>query len=830
MKGPKRIVPLLLLNVVLAPFARSFHPVEVLFERKLYRDDDNLLERESSRLMQAPDTFVSQPDTGAAKNRRLFFASTLLSTCALLGEPNAAIAAVGADVAPSADDSLPWQTNPVNKRSGITVFEAEKLGYNVAFATYLSRFLLNFDPNCQRWWFSSTRIPRGANAEEVEKIRLDQFAAFSASVEVGLLSFKGKEGARLLLQDLVERYGTTSRAEDSRTEGYGADASLQIQRRRARSARRQIALLFGLLGESTQPTKELTKLLASVDNGNVASVKLFNETFDGYEMGSEPLQAIFPPPQAGDDYEPAEGRAILKPTGKLLRIELDYPGSGYSIPPSVTIAPPLKGGTQAIGEAKLVSKGPSKGTVKSIQLLEPGSGYADDDIPQVTLSLPDLIGGTLATAYPVLNMMINQIEITKAGSGYAIEKPLKVSVHSPKRDAGGKEPTPSLVTVGEARVTAERSSFTALSRDSDRQQVYKLEKDFEKKYNMNLLSSSVSAVDSDLPSLLFWSERSTSAELLRLLPSGIGLEYDSASKRYVLSADTEFLSKYPAAVQLSLGRRINPEFGPRGRAPIERDMQLGFDAYLRFALSGAVCASGVHLALTPLDVVKTKVQTDPVKYPNILSSFGTIFNNEGIPTLFTGWLPTLLGNFVGGGILYAITEIVRRTLSEAAGVEATNLEVPIILTAAGVASALGAVIICPFEAVRIRTVAQPDYAANSGDVLQRMLKEEGVGSLVNAIPVFLVRNIPYAMTKFTIFDISTEKMYEAFPAAQEELKLSLLVSLIGGVLGGTAAAVISNPADVRQCFETIMLIELFYFSHHCPLLNAPVLPRLSLAS
>jgi len=38
-------------------------------------------------------------------------------------------------------------------------------------------------------------------------------------------------------------------------------------------------------------------------------------------------------------------------------------------------------------------------------------------------------------------------------------------------------------------------------------------------------------------------------------------------------------------------------------------------------------------------------------------------------------------------------------------------------------------------------------------------------------------------------------MYAAFPVAQEELKLSLLVSLIGGILGGTSAAIVSNPAD-----------------------------------
>lgn len=38
-------------------------------------------------------------------------------------------------------------------------------------------------------------------------------------------------------------------------------------------------------------------------------------------------------------------------------------------------------------------------------------------------------------------------------------------------------------------------------------------------------------------------------------------------------------------------------------------------------------------------------------------------------------------------------------------------------------------------------------------------------------------------------------MYNAFPVAQEDLQLSLLVSLAGGTLGGITAAIVSNPAD-----------------------------------
>ena len=111
-----------------------------------------------------------------------------------------------------------------------------------------------------------------------------------------------------------------------------------------------------------------------------------------------------------------------------------------------------------------------------------------------------------------------------------------------------------------------------------------------------------------------------------------------------------------------------------------------------------------------------------------------------------------------------------------------------------------------------RTVAQPEYANNSIGVLNRMLEEEGYGSLINAIPVFIAKQLPYAMVKFLVFDLSTDRLYDIFPAAQEDLKLSLLISLVGGVLGGSAAAVVSNPADtviseMKKSQEDISPIE-----------------------
>jgi solute carrier family 25 (mitochondrial phosphate transporter), member 3 len=749
-------------------------PLLQTFERVDDGDHNGSAENKQGSAARVKNLLSNDRTTPQRVSRRMFMATTAaIATTIMILEDEAEAAET---MVVNTKVPLPWEPNPVNKRSGITVSDVEKTGYNVAFVTYLSRFLLNFDTNCQKFWFASVYIPKTATAAEVERIRLEQFAAFSASVELGLRQYNQSPGGpRELLQELVQRYG---RLPEKKTD----DENNASQRRIAKSARRHVALLFGLM-EINQPTQEITKLLASVDNGYVSSVQLLNETLtllQGYEMGKEPT-VTFSLPQAGGGYEVAEGRAVLKPTGGLLRVDVASGGSGYSSPALVSVSSPKGGGKPARLQAKIVD-----GSVVSLRVIDPGSGYTDKDAVEITVVSPTT-ASERAEFTPVLNMLVDSIEVTKGGSGYAIEKPTKVYITPPPDKAAKVDP----ILVGLSYPSAEKSSFTSFRKEADTQQLRDQETDFERLYNLQVPAKpAVSGIGSasSSPGMPFWMGRSSSsAELLRLMPAGVGLEYDTITKSYAWAMDTTYMQQYPAFLQLGSNRIIGTEFGPRGRAPIERDMELVLSDYLRFCLSGATCASVVHVALTPLDVVKTKIQTSPVDYPTIGTAFRKIAEQDGLPTFFTGWLPTLLGNFAAGGVVYVTTEFIRRYLSEAAGVDALTFEVPIILIAAGIASAMGAILSCPFETVRIRTVAQPEFARNSIGVFTRMVREEGIGSLTDAIPVFLVRNMPYAMTKFTIFDLSTERLYQAFPAAQENIKLSLLVSLVGGILGGTAA-------------------------------------------
>ena len=89
-------------------------------------------------------------------------------------------------------------------------------------------------------------------------------------------------------------------------------------------------------------------------------------------------------------------------------------------------------------------------------------------------------------------------------------------------------------------------------------------------------------------------------------------------------------------------------------------------------------------------LIQTKVQSNPVEYPNVIVGFQKVLADGGPTGFFTGWAPTFVGFFVWGGQSYALNEYLRRLFAGFAGIEASNLEVPIILAASAISATVGA--------------------------------------------------------------------------------------------------------------------------------------------
>jgi solute carrier family 25 phosphate transporter 3 len=63
--------------------------------------------------------------------------------------------------------------------------------------------------------------------------------------------------------------------------------------------------------------------------------------------------------------------------------------------------------------------------------------------------------------------------------------------------------------------------------------------------------------------------------------------------------------------------------------------------YSSFCLAGAICCTVTHGAMTPVDVVKTRIQIDPTfKGLGILSGTRKVIASEGPAALLTGFGPS----------------------------------------------------------------------------------------------------------------------------------------------------------------------------------------------
>jgi len=219
--------------------------------------------------------------------------------------------------------------------------------------------------------------------------------------------------------------------------------------------------------------------------------------------------------------------------------------------------------------------------------------------------------------------------------------------------------------------------------------------------------------------------------------------------------------------------------------------------YFRFAAAGALCCLVTHTSAVPLDVVKTRMQTDPGKYNSLVHGLRTVYATEGLAGLLTGAGPTAVGYFFQGAFKFGLKEFFERNIMDSVGHEkAKEHKIAVILTSAAGAEFFADLALCPLEATRIRLVAQPTYASGLITAFPKLIEEAGFAGLYKGLPPILLKQVPYTMAKFVVHDILEDLIYGARPALKEAGDgTHLAITLVSGVAAGVAAAVVSQPAD-----------------------------------
>ena len=233
----------------------------------------------------------------------------------------------------------------------------------------------------------------------------------------------------------------------------------------------------------------------------------------------------------------------------------------------------------------------------------------------------------------------------------------------------------------------------------------------------------------------------------------------------------------------------------------------GFGAW-RYYVAGGVCAAVSHAVPVPIDVIKTRKQVDP-SYCNLSMPQATrkLIETEGVSALFVGMGPTVWGYFLEGAVKFGVYEILKPWTA----LVLPNSQFLSFCLCAAVSGLAAGVMLCPMEALRIRLVAEPRYAAQGwvrGGL--RMLRAEHGAGLTRGLTPMLYKQIPYTITKNVSFDFITKFLYKMTTTATATTTTtttttsttaaantgSLMIPLAAAVAASILSCLSSQPGDM----------------------------------
>ncbi|KAI8874243.1 mitochondrial phosphate carrier protein 2 [Ramicandelaber brevisporus] len=222
--------------------------------------------------------------------------------------------------------------------------------------------------------------------------------------------------------------------------------------------------------------------------------------------------------------------------------------------------------------------------------------------------------------------------------------------------------------------------------------------------------------------------------------------------------------------------------------------------YYTCAIGGALACGLTHAAVTPLDLVKTRLQVNKSLYNGIFDGWRQIGKAEGLRGLYTGWVPTLIGYSIQGTFKYGLYEFFKYKYAELAGEEnAHRYRALLYLSASASAELFADIGLCPWEALKVRMqTSTTPFASGTVAGFQKILANEGVNGFYKGLTPLWMRQIPYTMMKFASFEKTVELIYKhALSKPREEYGKAeqLGVTFVAGYIAGVFCAIVSHPAD-----------------------------------
>ena len=215
----------------------------------------------------------------------------------------------------------------------------------------------------------------------------------------------------------------------------------------------------------------------------------------------------------------------------------------------------------------------------------------------------------------------------------------------------------------------------------------------------------------------------------------------------------------------------------------------------RYFAAGAICAAYSHGITTPIDVVKTRMQTSPESYDKgFIQAAKDIIFTEGPFFLLSGMWPTIIGYGFEGALKFGLYETLKTMLSKF-----IPYKFIAFLVASIFAGIVASIVLCPMEETRIKMVT--DASWKNEDIMSgipRLLREGGVMTTFAGLPAMLSKQIPYTISKQVSFDMIAALFYylsRVLNISKSETVI-WLISLASAFCTSLVSCIGSQPGDM----------------------------------
>merc|ERR1719511_65184 len=234
----------------------------------------------------------------------------------------------------------------------------------------------------------------------------------------------------------------------------------------------------------------------------------------------------------------------------------------------------------------------------------------------------------------------------------------------------------------------------------------------------------------------------------------------------------------------------------------EYSCEFGSQKYFALCAFGGILSCGItHTAVTPLDLVKCRLQVNKEKYKNTITGFKITYAEGGPKGMVLGWAPTAIGYSAQGLCKFGFYEVFKNIYSGMMGEENTYLyRTSLYLAASASAEFFADIALSPMESVKVRIQTSPvgTFPTTLRAGAPKIYAAEGLNGFYKSLVPLWGRQIPYTMMKFACFERTVEALYQyVVPKPRDQCNKSeqLVVTFAAGYIAGVFCAIVSHPAD-----------------------------------